>query len=492
MPNTRRDFLKAAVAAGISASAEGALLRAAARTETAVSRPPNILLLFPDQWRHDWMSDNPQLPIRTPNLDRLRKRGVQFNQAIVASPVCAPSRACLASGMEYERARVPSNDFDYPDGFTTFYQRLREAGYHVLGCGKMDLAKGAHWWGPDGQWKLKNWGFSAGINNAGKWDQMTGLRFNSGIPPDPYLSFLDSRGLLKTHVDDYQARRKNDYVTTFPTPLPDDAYCDNWVTENGLKLLKGVPDKPWFLQVNWTGPHDPDDITKRMEATVRGRSMPQVAGKNQFSDDANQLIRQNYTAMCENIDRGVGKILDWLDATGQAGNTLVIFSSDHGEMLGDHGRWGKSVPYHPSASVPLLVSGPGVQQGLKTSALASSIDLTATILDYGGITQTSIDGKTLRPILEGKTESHRRVVYSGLGAWRMVFDGRYKVITGFASERGQNNGANMSKYEPEVLSRPPMVFDLSDDPTEMRDLAGSMPDAAKNLLKGLNAGDYPA
>lgn len=492
MPETRRDFLKTAICAGIGASADGALVHAAAAKNAPGTRPPNILLLFPDQWRFDWMSTNPQLPIRTPNLDRLRKRGTQFNRTFVAAPVCGPSRACLASGMEYEHAQTPSNDFVYPDGLPTFYRRLRDAGYYVLGCGKMDLAKGANWWGPDGQWKLRTWGFSAGINNAGKWDQIRGLSFNNGIPPDPYLSFLDSRGLLKMHVKDYQSRRGNDYATTYPTPLPDDAYCDNWITENGLKLLGNVPDKPWFLQVNWTGPHDPDDITRRMETTVRGRLMPPVVGKDGFSDDVNQLIRQNYTAMCENIDRGVGKLLDWLEATGSADNTLVIFSSDHGEMLGDHGRWGKSVPYQPSVSVPLLIAGPGVRHGATNSALASSIDITATILDYGGVPWDSIDGRTLRPILEGKSHEHRRILYSGLGAWRMAVDSRYKVITGFAPAPGQKNGANMSKYEPAVLSRPPMVFDLQEDPTELHDLAGSMPDAAQSLLKDLNAGTYPA
>jgi len=503
MKETRRDFMKAALYAGVGASVKATSLHAAIGEDASVRRRPNILLLFPDQWRFDWMSYNPHLPIRTPNLDRLARRGTRFNSAIVAAPVCGPSRACLASGMEYEHARTPNNAVNYPVGLATFYKKLRDSGYHVLGCGKMDLAKGADWWGGDGKWRVKKWGFTDGINNAGKWDQLGGLNLNDGKPPDPYLSFLASRGLLNEHVQDYKARGKSAYGSTFPTPLPDDAYSDNWVTENGFKLLDAAPDKPWFLQVNWPGPHDPEDITVSMEKSVRGRRMPPINGKDKFSPQENQLIRQNYTAMCENIDRRVGMFLDRLEATGQVENTLVLFSSDHGEMLGDHGRWGKSVPYQPSASVPMLIAGPGVQQGVQNSALVSSIDLTATILDYGGVSQGGIDGKTLRPVLEGKTQSHRRVVYSGLGAWRMAFDGQYKVITGFDPERGVDgihkaksvgggNGAEMSKYEPEVLARPPMVFDLAKDPTETRDISHSMPDAARALLKDLSAGNYPA
>lgn len=492
MAETRRDFMKAALYAGVGASVNTTSLRAVMGEDASVRRRPNILLLFPDQWRFDWMSYNPNLPIQTPNLDRLARRGTRFNSAFVAAPVCGPSRACLASGMEYEHARTPSNAVDYPVELKTFYTRLRDAGYHVLGCGKMDLAKGANWWGPDGKWKLQKWGFSDGINNAGKWDELWGLGFNNGIPADPYLTFLDSRGLLKEHLRDYRIRRKDDYGSTFPTPLPDDAYIDNWITENGLKLLEAAPDKPWFMQVNWSGPHDPEDITVSMEKSVRGRRMPPIIGEDKFSPEKNQLIRQNYTAMCENIDRRVGMFLDRLEATGQAENTLVIFSSDHGEMLGDHGRWGKSVPYQPSASVPMLIAGTGIQRGVQNSALVSSIDLTATILDYGGVSQEGIDGRTLRPVLEGKTQTHRRVVYSGLNAWRMAFDGRYKVITGFAPGLGEKNAVGMSKYEPEVLARPPIVFDLPQDPTETSDISNSMPDATRALLKDLSAGTYPA
>lgn len=469
----------------------GKPLNAAPESELSPGRQPNLLFLLPDQWRFDWMNDNPELPIKTPNIDRIANRGIRFKQAMVAAPVCGPSRACIATGMEYDHAHTPSNAYDFPQGRPSFYKKLRNAGYHTMACGKMDLAKGSNWWGIDGKWKLPVWGYSDGINNAGKWDQLGGLNFNNGKPADPYLTFLQSRNLLGEHLRDYRRRQKDDYGSTFPTPLPDDAYCDNWITENALNLLDTAPEKPWFLQVNWAGPHDPEDITVGMEKTVRGLRMPPVNGQNKFSPAVNQTIRQNYTAMCENIDRGIGKLLDKLEASGQAENTLIIFSSDHGEMLGDLDRWGKSVPYQPSVGVPLVIAGPGVQSGIQNSALISSIDLAATFLDYGGCSIADIDGRTIRPILEGQTRTHREVLYSGLGAWRLAFNGQYKVITGFDRVHGRNS-ADISMFEPEVLTRPPIVFDLIQDPGENHDISRSMPSAAQVLLASLRKGTYSA
>jgi arylsulfatase len=93
---------------------------------------PNVLPFFPDQWRHDWTSSTPRLAVRTPHIEALADRGVRYTNAIVPSPLCAPSRACLASGREYTRCGVPGNRFDYPLDQATMYQRLRESGYHVM------------------------------------------------------------------------------------------------------------------------------------------------------------------------------------------------------------------------------------------------------------------------------------------------------------------------------------------------------------------------
>lgn len=448
---TRREFLLATAATAVAPA------------------PPNILLFFPDQWRFDWTGANPALDVRTPNLDALARRGARFTRVLTPSPLCAPARACLAAGKEYVNCRVPNNGYDYPLDQPTFYAMLRDRGYAVLGCGKFDLHKKTLDWGLDGKRLLKEWGFTDGIDNAGKHDA---IRSGAVEPKDPYMAYLHRRGLAAVHVADFKKRRE--YADTFPTPLDEEAYCDNWLANNGLKLLRSVPKgQPWFLQVNFTGPHSPMDITRRMESSVRGRQFPQPNRNTQYPPEVHVAIRQNYTAMCENIDRWIGIFLKEVEARGELGNTLVVFSSDHGEMLGDHDRWGKSVPYQPSVGVPLYVAGPGVKAGLVSEALVSVMDLTATFLDYAGIARPrDMDSLSLRPLLEGRTRSHRELLRSGLNAWRLVWDGRYKLITGFDPERGA---------KAEAREAPPLLFDLEADPLENTDLAGREPQRVKRM-----------
>ena len=468
---TRRQFLRTAIVSAAVLTSPGFLSGSEAK------RRPNILFFFPDQHRFDFLGTNPQLPMKTPNLNRLAEKGVRFTNAICPSPLCAPSRACLASGKEYDRCGVPNNQFDYPLEQQTFYQLLQRSGYHVAGCGKFDLHKASHNWGVQGKHLLPEWGFNDGIDNAGKWDAINSFR-KAGHAVDPYMYYLQENGLVEIHIADFARRRKNK-AATFPTPLPENAYCDNWLAENGLKLMQRFPkDKPWFLQVNFTGPHSPWDITRRMDKICRDRVFPQPNRCKQFSPQQHNAIRQNYAAMIENIDRWLGVYIHELEKRNELENTLIVFSSDHGEMLGDHNLWGKVVPYHASVSVPLIIAGPGVHQGLVSAALVTTLDLAATFLDFAGVDiPDEMDSQSLRPVLSQQKTDHREIVYSGLDEWRMVFDGRYKFIRGFSGKKV--HGKKFIQYRTNEV--PPLLFDLVDDPFENENLAGSQPEKAKEL-----------
>ncbi|MFN0102190.1 MAG: sulfatase [Bryobacteraceae bacterium] len=444
---SRRNFLAAAATAALAAQ----------------NKSPNFLFLFPDQWRPDWMPGNADIPVKLPNINALAARGVRFDKVLCASPLCAPSRACLATGREYKNCGVASNRHDFPLDQPTYYQSLRTAGYHVMACGKIDLHKNTLDWGIDGSHLLTEWGFTGGIDNAGKGDA---VRSGAETPKDPYMGMLHQRNLAAAHVADFKARRT--YKATHTTPLPDDAYCDNWIAENARTLLKQAPqDKPWHLVVNFTGPHNPMDITQSMETNARTRHYPQPSKNTQFDAETHTKIRQNYTAMCENIDRRIGEIIDAVAKRGELDNTLIVFSSDHGEMLGDHNRWGKHVPYQASTGIPLIIAGLDTQNDKRTGALASLIDVSATFLDYAG--QQSLPGmgaRSLRPVLTGKTQKHREILHSALEEWRLVWDGRYKLIEGFNQET--------------------MLFDLQKDPFENRNLVTSEKEVANRLRKRLN------
>jgi len=413
------------------------------------SERPNILFLFPDQWRWDWLEGTPGLPVRTPHLATLARRGMHFGHAISPSPLCAPCRACLATGQDFWHGSVPSNGVDLPPAADTVYRRLRESGYHVMGCGKFDLHKATLDWGLDGSRCLPEWGFSDGIDNEGKWD---GVISGQTAPKGPYLSFLETNGWRRTHLDD-MARRKGIQDATFPTSLPEAGYCDNFVGENALTLLRRAPArKPWFLQVNFTGPHDPWDITETMAEWYAGATFAPPLAHTRLAPEAHQRIRRNYAAMIENIDRWVGRLVAELHQRGELERTLIVFASDHGEMLGDHDRFGKSVPFHGSIGVPLIVAGPGVRAGTRSDAPTTILDLAATFLDTAGLSlPPTLQSRSLAPALAAGRGGPRTVVTSALGNWQAAYDGRYKLIR-------QTDAA-------------PQLFDLKADPAETTNLA---------------------
>lgn len=126
---------------------------------------PNILFLFPDQWRADWLGSNTDLKLRTPNIDKLQQTGMNFDKCWTPSPLCAPAHACLASGKSYKNCGVVNNDQDYPLEQATYMQKLRDAGYRVAGVGKFDLHKDLKKpldWYLDGSRSLEEWGFTEG------------------------------------------------------------------------------------------------------------------------------------------------------------------------------------------------------------------------------------------------------------------------------------------------------------------------------------------
>lgn len=428
-------------------------------------RKPNILFLFPDQQRADWLGFNRELDIATPVLENLARRGVRFTNAVTPSPLCAPARACLASGLSYDRCGVPDNSVDYPLDQPTYYQALRDKGYRVAGVGKFDLHKDTTDpanldWYLDGSRLLADWGFTDGIDNEGKMDGSSSYRTTGG-PKGPYLKFLADRGFADAYVEEHA--RQREVLGAYTTALPDDAYCDNWLTENGKKILEGFPaGNPWHLVVNFTGPHNPMDVTEGMRETVAERQYPEPIGNTKHDKIDLLRNRQNYAAMIENIDRLCGELIEIVENRGELDNTIIIYSADHGEMLGDFDRFGKNTWRYGSAHVPLIIAGPGIGKGVVTDALTDLTDITATILDYTESTPLpNMTGCSLRDLLEGRSDSHREVVRSGLGEWEMIYDGRYKRVDGDGES--------------------PLLFDRADDPHEQRNIASDHPDIAARL-----------
>ena len=454
---------------------------------------PNILLVFPDQHRGDWLGFRGTNGVATPNIDALAARGVAFENALTPSPVCSPARSCMALARRYDRQPVPGNRYDVPDDAATIYQDLREHDYDVLACGKFDLLKQSKDWGADGQHgsgdtsRLIHLGFTGGVDSAGKHDCITA---NQRGLAEPYATFLEERGLLQTHLDDFDRRPpgQTSYTNVEPTALPDAAYCDNWIGARATALIENAK-SPWFLQVNFNGPHEPLDVTESMRAPFADVDFDQPVDNDQYPADLHVDMRRNYAAMIHNIDSWLGRFLNIIERRGELENTLVIYASDHGDSLGDHNRFQKHVPERGSWNVPLVVAGPGVVTGDTVTTPVDLVDVARTVLDFGGIIpDRQLDGGSLRPALEGGTLGWDART-GGLASWRAIFDGRYKYVHNYERTRSIRE-IMTATWEP-GHEAPGVLYDLENDPGEVEDLSpvdpGRMAEYRDRLLDSINA-----
>ncbi|MBD3181122.1 sulfatase-like hydrolase/transferase [Candidatus Poribacteria bacterium] len=432
-----------------------------------MNKKPNILFFFPDQLRPDWLGINSEIPVRTPNIDKIAQQGITFNRAKCAAPLCAPSRASLATGLRVHRCGVPDNGYDLPLDSLTYYQLMRNSGYRVGATGKTDLHKKTKWYGLDG-WteNCGILGFTETVDQAGKWDAV-----NSGVesPQDPYMAYLHRVGYAKVHVDDYQERRRIIRETgkkaSHASPLPTEHYTDEYCGRMALNMLKNFPsDSPWHLTVNFPSPHDPMDAPASWLERWNGVDFPLPHNYNgPMTPEDHQAVRRNYAAMIECLDYWCGQLITELQRRDELDNTFIVFSADHGEMLGDFSRWAKSTMRWPSVDVPMIISGPGVEnKGRKTDAMIEVTDLAATFLEMAGLSiPEGWDSRSLMPIMKDEEKKHREFQISILNQKKMIADNQYKLIIGESDS--------------------PMLFDTLADPWEDNDIADDKPEEVKRL-----------
>jgi choline-sulfatase len=184
-----------------------------------------------------------------------------------------------------------------------------------------------------------------------------------------------------------------------------------------------------------------------------------------ISDEHTMIARRQYAAAIEVIDDMIGEILNALERSGQAENTYIVFVSDHGEMLGDHGIWTKLVPYEPSVHVPCVVAGPGIEAGRTSGALAELIDVGATVCDLAGIgVMDDVDATSFAPLLRGDTEEHREDVLAVADPYKMLRTERYKLI----------------QSADEIHTE---LYDLVEDPLEQHNIAADEPELTEALWR---------
>jgi choline-sulfatase len=447
---------------------------------TEPSDRANILFIMTDQHRHDYLGAAGAGFLNTPNLDRLAAAGVRFTNCFTNCPVCAPARIGLAAGLQPARLGSLSNHSFLPASTRTYYQRLRDAGYHVGCVGKVDLAKPAGWNGREGDRPVMfTYGFTRPVECEGKMHAG-----QSGEPRGPYGLWLQSRGLYERFHADYTRRaREGGWIkgVSHDSVLPAEAYEEAYIGRRAAEWLATADETfPWHLFVSFVGPHDPFDPPAEYGERYRNADVPPAApfspeGKPRsaaqrqrgLEADEVAVTRRQYAAIIEAIDEQIGRVLEAVERRGWSDNTYVVFSSDHGEMLGDLGLYTKSVPYEPSLHVPLLVAGPGIKGGRTSDALVELIDVNPTICELAGLPpQENIDARSLAALLRGETASHREEAVSAIQNWRCIRTERYKLIQNY------NDVAEL--------------YDLQEDPAEQHNVAPQRPEVVRELSRRLS------
>eukprot|EP00041_Stephanoeca_diplocostata_P033803 m.1125554 g.1125554 ORF g.1125554 m.1125554 type:complete len:552 (+) comp24409_c0_seq3:305-1960(+) len=424
---------------------------------SSASVRPNMLFFFPDELRYDWggVVNNPyynnvDLPLITPHLDDLARNGVRFTRAFVGAPVCAPSRACLASGRQYDENTVPQNFHnDFDANVTTFYKILRdEAGYHTMVTGRDDLDKSSGGPGENGSKHANALGFSDQIRCDGSTDVTRG-----GVPHEPFGNWLASQSVdnatiarryNSTNLFDLQLKRYAElghsrvgdekgpfgsYAIPDPMPLPDKAYQDNWIGEQALTLLQRRPrDRPFFIEVSHQAPHPPMDITASMMTrnALRQRRFPTPTMNTGVPNATVVIGRQNYAAKIEQLDYWLGQYKALLKEQDVLDNTIICVASDHGEMLFDRGGTAKSKPWSSASSVPLICGGPAIEPNRVVDRAVSTVDLAPTFLDFAGVLSKAPAGMSqdsLMALMTAETQVPKRnIVRFGLNNFRGVVE----------------------------------------------------------------------
>lgn len=412
-----------------------------------MSASPNLLVILADQLRRDALAIYGDPNVETPHIDALAKRGVCFTRANSTSPICVPFRFSLMTG-EYAHTRwVPGIEWCMSPAETTLADAFEAAGYRTAYIGKWHLS-GGHGGAP--------WTSPRRVNRTpilrpyrGRWHVWRGFELRN----DPFdtVYFAD---------DD-------------PTPIPLTGYQTDALTDLAIRTIDDLGrDRPFACILSVEPPHPPYDVPAEDLARWEGRDIPLPPNVPDAlrADEALLDERRRYYAAVENLDRNVGRLCAHLERAELADDTVVVFLSDHGELAGSHGLRGKQYPFEPSVGIPLIVSDPrhAPHHGRTVDAPVSTEDLFPTLLGLvGRSARAGLPGADLAPAIRGEAPAPERPgvllefvleLRPGMpffeGGWRGLRTERYK-ITWRRDEGG---------------TRPWHLFDLDEDPHELRNL----------------------
>lgn len=419
---------------------------------------PNILLIMSDEHAPQYSVTYGHPLVQTPNMNRLAEMGVTFQNTYCNSPLCGPSRMSFMTGQFVHHIKSYDNASPLRSDITTWPHLLRAAGYDVVLSGKQ------HFVGPD---------------------QLHG--FQSQLSRDLHSEMWTKDGIHKGTANWAKG------IVDAPKPWGGLAQAgpgqtteievDDHVEETTLSFLRNPSrkDKPWCINASFIAPHfpliapqrfwdlypldqidlpdiPPDHLENQHPVYQRMRRM---FGCVDFPDELVRRGRAGYYALITYLDEKIGRLIDCLEETGQLENTVIIHSSDHGEMNGEHGMWRKSNFYEASSRIPLQIAWPGViPDNQRITEVVSLVDVIATLADIVNVTPaTSLDGHSLLPLMSAGDPDWKDEAFSEYLA--------HGVTRPMAMLRQGDFKLNYS------LGDPPELYDLQSDPNEFSNLANN-------------------
>ena len=469
-----------------------------------MAKPNNILFIMCDQLRWDYLSCAGHPSLRTPHIDALAARGVRFTRAYVQSPVCGPSRMSFYTG-RYMRSHGSNwNRYPLRIGEPTLGDALAPLGVRTALVGKTHMAADVEGMQRLGIAADSRLGVLASECGFEPYERDDGLHPGPSKPRPRYEEYLRDLGYTAENPWEHWANSGGDGEALLngwllahadkPARIAEEHSETPYMTRRAMDFIREAGAQPWCLHLSYIKPHWPyivpapyhdmyghnDLVPVVRHAVEREDPHPVFAAFQRFRvsrnfsrDEVRARVLPAYMGLIKQIDDQIGVLMRFLEARGELGSTTVVFTSDHGDYLGDHWLGEKDLFHECSVKVPMIVADPSRQfdatRGTVCDALVESIDLAPSFVEsFGGAVPGHVmEGRSLLPLLRGERPAWREAVFSeydygpqeareDLGQpvdkcrLFMVFDGRWKYVhaTGFR----------------------PMLYDLAGDPDEFHDL----------------------
>lgn len=438
---TRREFLSRLGLGAVGLATSGLL---GPLDAPAAQARPNILYIMSDQHRWDFMSGMGHPLVHTPNMDRLAREGVLFDAAYCQSPLCVPSRMSEITGRYVHSHGALSNGYVLPETERTIGNHFKDHGYATGALGKMHFID-----------KDQHHGFDF-VVNADDFFEATGRDMKPSPVPD-------SEQVARRARAGRRAVRRSG-PKEGPSLETDEQTYEHFLADRMIDWLDKKPPQPFCMWLSFHAPHPPyltpETYYRLYEGKVRVPEQPpagyfsQGQKKSNLPQDQQLRMIAAYLGRITSVDTQIGRVLAAMEKAGVLDNTIISYTADHGDMMGERNRYAKGVMYDPSARIPMIFRYPkALPRGVRRHEVVEQVDLYPTFCDLTGLpTPSTVQGRSLKPLLAGKSAGWSNTAFSELADKVLVRENQYKLTF----------------YD----GKPLELYDLEKDPHEWDNLIG--------------------